>query len=201
MKFLILTVLFSGLVFVACKADTDSYRVMTVKNRIAGFSFEYRAYYNDLDGPSVQDTAARKFTYVTVLAPKNHMRTVNPMPGGKQDTVVIEYTPASIEVSAADYNKYHISAHEYLQASLSGAQKWPNFKLLEQYTTTVGGVQAEVIVYQVDGIFGPPLKFNAAAYWQNGDLVWSIEADAEIGMADTVRSDFDHVLQTFKILD
>jgi len=50
--------------------SVNDYKTLSVENRIAGFSCEYRAYYDHLDGPHIVDSAAHRFTYVDLLAPK-----------------------------------------------------------------------------------------------------------------------------------
>ena len=108
-KSLIVVLLMVALVSVACNGNgsqsSNRYKTLTVKNRIASFSCEYRAYYNDLDGPGIVDSAAHRFTSVHILAPKKYMTEPNPELGGKGDTVKMDYIPASIGIMAADATK------------------------------------------------------------------------------------------------
>ena len=196
--------LIGTLVLAACsRSESPSeYKTLTVRNYIANFSFEYRAYYNDLDGPGIEDSASNRFTYVDILAPKTYETMGNPEPGG-DGTVDMTYVPAYIEISAADAQKYPTRpAAVRINDSISNWGKWPHFQLLEHSNVTVSGVQAELIAYQVDGFFvGPDLEYCTKLSFDYNGLQWDIESEAGINMSAMIRADFDHVVETFKILE
>jgi len=78
---------------------------------------------------------------------------------------------------------------------------------LERYPVSVSGVEGELIAYVVDwflpvpGDDGPLLKYVRAVYFDHNGLVWWIEAECELEMVDQVKADFEHILETFQILD
>jgi len=115
----------------------------------------------------------------------------------------VEYVPASISLGAADASKYpDRSATARIEESLRDWGTWPNFKLLERSTATVAGIQAELIAYEVDGWFaGAAIEYRVKVSFDHSGLHWDIDASADIDMADVVRADFNHVIETFEILE
>ena len=192
------------LLFSSCTPplSDDDYITMTVQNRIASFSFEYRAYYRDVAGPRIVDSDAHLFTYVDILAAQKTMPMPNPEPGGEGEMVQMKYVPAFIGVSVSDASKYLTSSTERIENNISSWSRWPNFELLERKMILVDGVQAELIAYQVDGFFvGPALKYQVDVCFDHNALRWYIYLEADIELADMVRADLEHILETFKILD
>jgi hypothetical protein len=197
--------LIRSMALTSCKDSGTSgtgYKTMTVKNRIANFSFEYRSFYKDVDGPRVEDSSAHRFTVVYVLASKKTAPMPNPEPGG-DGTVGMEYVPASIEVGAADAAKYpDLPAKVRIDGLLESVSTWPHYKLLERTTVVVAGAEAELVAFQVDGFFGlPPMIYKALVSFDLDGIQWDIDVEAELEMAEIMRADLDHLLQTFKILE
>ena len=196
--------LIGTLALAACsRSESPSeYKTLTVKNHIANFSLEYRAYYNDLDGPHIVDSTTDRFTAVDILAPKTYETMGNPEPGGG-GIVDMTYVPAHINIRASDVTKNpERPAAVRINDSISGWGKWPHFQLLERSNVTVSGVQAELIAYQVDGFFvGPDLEYCTKLSFDYNGLQWDIESEAGINMSAMIRADFDHVVETFKILE
>ena len=195
----LLLVLLSALLLLGgCSVSDDSYKTMNVKTKIVSFSFEYRAYYRDVEGPEVFDGDS---VYVHLIAPKKEMSFPNPEPGGKPDTVQLEYVPAYIGVAAYNQEGSGPSAAERIERVLSSEARWPDFKLLERSTITVDGIQAELIAYQTNEMVGPPVVYMADVYFDYGEFTWAFDAKADLDLAETVRADLGYVLQTFKILE
>ena len=195
----LLLVLVSALLLLgACSVSDDNYKTMNVKTRIASFSFGYRAYYRDVEGPKVLGGDS---VYVNILAPQKKMSFPNPEPGGKSDTVSLEYVPAYIGVAAYNPEASGLSAAERIERALYTEAKWPAFRLLERSTVTVDGIQGELIAYQTNEMVGPPVVYMADVYFDYGGFTWAFDAKADLDLAETVRADLDYVLQTFKILE
>lgn len=195
--------LIGNLFLAACSSESPSeYKTLTVQNYIANFSLEYRAYYNDIDGPHIVDESSYRFTNVDILAPKAHQTVGNPEPGGG-GTIEMEYVPAHINIRASAVTKNPDRPAEVrINDSISNWGKWPNFQLLERSNVSVSGIPAELIAYEVDGFFvGPDLKYCTQVSFDYNGLQWDIEAEAGINMSEMVRTDFDHVVETFKILE
>jgi hypothetical protein len=117
--------------------------------------------------------------------------------------------PAYIEIYICDPSKYFSApqnAKDRLENDLLHESKWKNFELFERHPVTVSGVEGELIYYQVDWFLpvpkgeGPGLQYVRAVYFDYGGLTWWIQAKCEKEMIDQVKTDFEHILQTFKIL-
>ena len=179
-------------------------RTMNVVSKVATFSFEYPAFYQRIDGPSVEDSAQHRFVGVDVLAAEKKRPLANLLPGNTGETVEMSYTPASIKVLVSDTAKSPgQNAATRISSTLALKDAWPNFKVLSQSTRTVAGVEAQLISYQVDSVFGTwPLEYHTQVVFDRGVMIWDFEAIArDADIAETVRADLDHVLETLKIVD
>ena len=47
---------------------------------------------------------------------------------------------------------------------------------------------------------GAKLKYIKEVYFDYTGLIWNIEGEAEMEMVDQLKADFDHILESFKIL-
>lgn len=202
---LLLILLISSVALSACGGGSsgDGYKTLKVENYIAHFSCEYPDYYNDMEGPNIVDKTAHKYTYVNVFAPKKYKQTYYQGPGSTGGEVVFEYIPATIGIKAADANTYpEWPASDRIEESINDWGKWPNFKLLERTAVMVSGIQAELIAYEVDGfIMEPPILYKVEVSFDHNGLQWDISAKGGIDTADMLRADFDHVIETFRILE
>jgi hypothetical protein len=95
-------------------------------------------------------------------------------------------------------------------------------EILEKETITMAGMQGEMLVYSYKaslpsappgGIGCSPRKIPAVedpdkirrivrtAYFSNGKQLWSMEIGTSESKAEQFKADFEHILQTFKILN
>jgi hypothetical protein len=190
---------------------TDSingYRTITEKDRLCSFSFEFSDFYEVTKPSMVTKRTMYKFVDMYLLAPKKTTSML--LPGFETNsgasTNVITYTPASIEISKTiDWGAASIHVDELLR----DVSTWPRFILLERNPVIVDGFPGEQIVYVNDTLLpfpsgsgeGRPLQIIRAIYFNVGNDVWTIEAESEMSMADQVKADFEHIIQTLKILD
>jgi hypothetical protein len=80
--------------------------------------------------------------------------------------------------------------------------------LIERSLVNVAGFSGEQVIYTNDTLLpfpsgsgeDRPIKVYRAVYFKDGTSLWSIESESEAGMSDRVKADFEHILQTFKIL-
>jgi hypothetical protein len=178
----------------------DHYTTMEVKNRIAHFSFEYRTYYHTTDGPDIVDDEYFRFTYVTIAASKKTMP--HPDPEGSGQTVNMKYTPAFITIQIGyAMDRPYSSAHDRIENHIKNWGTWPNFKLFERKTIVISGKEAEMASYQVDGMLGPKLLYQADVAFDYNWEKWDIHLEADITLAESVQEDLDHIIRTFKILE
>ena len=186
------------------ETEANGYRTLTIENDLASYSVEYPTYY-DRAGPHGDLEKLYPSVFVKLLAPEKSM-----------DILVLEgmasakYVPAAIEISVLDTSKAEPEgsfAGDYLDSYLGFHQGEELFELLERRPLTVSGVEGELLVFVEDwGMIlavqdTPKLRYARWAYFDYGGLVWKIEASAEEELADRVMADFEHILETFKILE
>jgi hypothetical protein len=191
----------------ACYMSDDDYRTMVVNNDVAGFSFEYRAYYHDRDGPYVVEQSDFQFTYIYVLARTKERPMANPEPGSEGDTVAMSYVPASINIRVSNQllmqSKYSRTAVERIENSISSWSRWENFNLLERSKVVVAGIEAEFIAYEIDSIFSSwPLEYHIEIAFDHEGICWDIEATCrDTDLREMLRQDIEHLVSTFVILE
>ena len=195
------------LTLISCQVSDDDYKTMVVDNDVAGFSFEYRAYYHDICGPRFVEQSDHQFTYVDLLARAKKKTMANPEPGGEGNPVAMSYVPAFISVSASNQllmqSKYSWTATERIEKSISSWSRWEDFKLLERTTVVVAGIEAEMIVYEIDSIFSSwPLEYHIEIAFDHEGICWDIEATCrDTDLREMLVQDVEHVISTFEILE
>jgi hypothetical protein len=204
--FVIILVTLISSIFSACDQNgsdpsDDHFRTMEVKNKVAHFSFEYRTYYHDIDGPWVDDNEYRKITYVDILASKKTIPAPNPQPGEAGETVNMSYTPAVIGVNVGNaLNVPFRPFQERISSHLTSWSRWEHFKLLERKNVMISGIQGEMAAYEVDGLIGPKLLYQSDVAFDYNGQEWDINLKADVSLTDNVKEDLQHVIDTFKIL-
>jgi hypothetical protein len=200
-----LTVLLS-----CCTISRSSYKTVTVENEICSYSLEYSRYYKKA-GPRIDRDPEPGWTSFKLLAPdKEEPMEYVQVPSGKMKTGTVSYTPAviSIFVVVADKPPEVDTSMKRLESTLKHATKFENFELLERSPVEVAGIEGEMIVYLVDNILPiifkenlGRLEYHRVVYFDYNGLIWEMEAQCNQEMANQVNADFDHIVQTFKILD
>jgi hypothetical protein len=188
----------------------QGYKTVLVESPLASYSLEYPAYYRQ-DGPRTDKNDVIPGTSLTLEAPKRKKQALVPDPPGDGiKTVTGTRSWGVIHLNVFDpssYFDYPIKSNDYLETALKGEARWKNFKLLERSPVRVSNVTGEIIVYQVDKLLPIPvenglqLEYNRAIYFDYNNLIWILEAKADQDMADNITADFNHVIQTFKILN
>lgn len=202
---IVLVILISSL-FPACNRNgsdpsDDHFKTMEVKNKVAHYSFEYRTYYH-INGPWVDDNQYRKITSMSISAPKKTMPAPNPELGKASETVSMSYTPAFIEMIVGNtFNRPYITAKETIDNSIRAWGRWEHFKLLERKTVLISGIQGEMASYEVDGFVGPKLLYQSDLAFDHSGMEWYLRLKADVSLADIVKEDLQHIIDTFKILD
>jgi hypothetical protein len=181
----------------------DHFTTVEVKNKIAHFSFEYRTYYHEIEGPYIIDDNNFQFTALTIAASKKTMPGPNPEPGKSGETVDMSYTPAFIKFNVGNaLNRPYVFAPDRVENSIRSFGRWPNFLRLERKTVTISGTKAEMGSFQVDGfIAGPKMLYQAEVAFDYNDKKWDISLQADIALTEAVKADLEHILNTFKIIN
>ena len=87
---------------------------------------------------------------------------------------------------------------------------YSDFQLLERSQVTVSGINGEQIVYSYTEIRGVgqrktdedpyPMQGRRIYFYSNG-VIWELTLDLLLSEAETANADFEHLLETFQILD
>jgi hypothetical protein len=182
-----------------CNSSMEGYRTFTF-NKVAHFSFEYPAHYKKC---SAHATAERKTIYIGFR---------DKMPSkGSTDGFIYIY----VEGAGDTYP----DATAALEDTLSGfvepdyhdedAEEEPQ-RLLERSTITVAGIPAELVVYsygydlvweESSGSAVILLRIAREVYFDYDGLIWNIVIESDEDRADVAEADFEHLLETFQILD
>jgi len=81
--------------------------------------------------------------------------------------------------------------------------------ILERSTISMAGISAELLVYFHEPELMPEapsssldvIKVTRVVYFDYNDLLWEIEIESDEDRADVAEADFEHLLETFQILD
>ncbi len=184
-----------NMIFSSC-ADTNvnSYKTFVLNEGTVHFSLEYRTYYR-VDRVKPGDD--------TGLVSKDTMDFELISPKIKQTN---DYT--RIEVIVEKPNTLLPDAKSAIERAERNASSWADYKLLDKYELTIDGVQAYRIDYQniniipaIAGVPGKPISVYREVHFDAKGFVWMIQMRSDSSTAEADKADFEHILQTFKILD
>ncbi|OGO23026.1 MAG: hypothetical protein A2144_11675 [Chloroflexi bacterium RBG_16_50_9] len=173
------------IVLLSTVTSCSGYRHYTFRNIISDSSFEYPASYTIT---SVNEGELQAGAWV-LLTPKLR-------PEGSELILV------AVKKTSNDFPDYFTS----LDHALQGVQKEQytrDFKLQDRSRVTIDKAQGEQIVYhfllenEIDGLKAIAYE----VYFQKNDAIWTIWAHALAENAEQTKTDFEHLLKTFKFLD
>lgn len=164
------------------------------------FSFEYPSHYKVNE---VQTSKQEKGAVIVILWDKL------PTDGLRYD--VIHFGVAKKKVG-------YTNPEESIAEIIAGL---PSEYITEKSTVTMGGIQGELLRYSYRdpgtdqpryfwscspslkrlNTDLPLIRIRIVAYFDDGDRMWRIEVDTTEKKADQAKADFEHIIQTFKILD
>ena len=205
--FLVLICIFIAYQVYSC--SRDGYKQITIKNELGSYSLEYPSHYKK----NIRDNLEFKVPYTdfTLEGPvkKETVEVFDPETG-EIKTVTGKRGTSSISINICNLKVYYgesYSAVDFYDDLLQGLTKWENFRILERSPITVAGIEGELVVYLVDKLMpipvedGKNLTYVRAAYFDYNDLVWEIEAKCNQDIQDEVTGYFNHVIETFEILE
>lgn len=193
-----------------CNLSKEGYRTLTVEDKLVSYRLEYPRRY-DREGPELNMDTLMPSSFLDFYAPER--KQLMKIPGTSSEglrTVTVSYVPASISFMAyrpKDVLDVSQSAREVLNEHLKDAGRRANYSLLEQSPITMSGIEGGLIAYILDWTIpfavkdGPQLKYKRIVALDYGGYIWVIEAMADTDMVEQVKADFDHIVQTFEILD
>lgn len=186
---LLLILISSSVIMINCSCnDKTGYKEFTVSEGLAPFSFEYPAFY---------------------LKPRID-RSLEPHSTEVKTSGVIQPRVNGVEalfITIFQVSDTYPNALAMLDYDLSCAEEHQDFQLLEHSPITVAGIQGERIIYSYS-IYPSPADFETEtwtackAYFDSEGLIWRVVILAdEYAAAERARDDFEHILETFQILD
>jgi hypothetical protein len=199
----------SGIFFAGYSCSNNPYKTITISNELGSYSLEYPSHYEK----HIWDNLEFKVPYTRLLLEgpigKEEAEVFDPNTG-EIITIVGERGTSSIEIFISNY-KVHFGesylATDKIDSVLEGEASWANFQLLERSSRTVSGVEGEMIAYLVDRLMpipvedGKNLDYVRAVYFDYNNLTWHIEAKCRQELREQVTADFEHIIQTFQILE
>jgi len=170
----------------------EGYKQLSVDEGIAHFSFEYPCNWK-IGIVDARHDYEHTYTNVKVFGPDF-----------KRERDTVSSTVWIFFICPTDADTPDASAA--LEYSLSYWQDFRDFEILERSTVEIAGLQVEQVVFfcQVAGRFydSPPIpSIDRELYFEYSGLIWkiSISSRPEVVEADNVH--FEHLLETFRILD
>jgi hypothetical protein len=193
--FCALLILLLSLVLPGCQnRDVNSYKTFTLNEGAVHFSLEYRTYYkiDSLKPAEATGDLMQQSMFFTLISPK--IKGVN------------DYTYIHVVVDKPD--EITPDAKSATERAERNASSWADYKLLDKYETTVDGVLAYRLDYQnrnivpaIAGVSGPSIEVIREVAFDAKGYVWMIQIRSVSSTAEADKADFEHILQTFKILD
>jgi hypothetical protein len=171
----------------SCDSSSTGYKTFSLEKGIGHFSFEYPARYK------VEITEVRtdlQYTHVTFSSPFSKEL--------RDSTFITVFVAPPDDASP--------NSEALLEKSLASAEVLDDFRFVERFSLTVAGVQGQEVVYSYGRLVSNyenvriP-EFMREVYFDRGGLIWSVSMRSNQSMAEADEADFEHVLQTFKILE
>jgi hypothetical protein len=182
-----------------CDSSMEGYRTLNF-NKVAHFSFEYPAHYEKY---SAHATVENRTIYVG-------FRDKVPSKGSTEGFIYIYVEGAGdtypdAEAALEDTLSIFVEPDYYDEDD----EEEPK-RLLERSTITVAGIPAELIVYSYgyDYVRDSPsdpwvilIRIAREVYFDYNGLIWKLAIESDEDRADVAEADFEHLLETFQILD
>ena len=191
--FIINIILLACLICASC-TDVNSYKTYTLTEGTVHFSLEYRAYYKIKEVHPGDDTgyATKDLMYFTLISPKI-----------KESG---DYT--YIDVIASEPDNLTPDAKSAIERAERLAATWKDYELINKEEITIDGVKAYRIDYQnqnivpaIAGVGGPRISVYREVRFDANGFLWMIQMMSDSTTAEADKPDFEHIIQTFNILE
>lgn len=190
---LVSVLLLLGTIFSGCR-DVNSYKTFVLNEGTVHFSFEYRTYYkiDEVKPGGNTGVSTKDLMYVTLISPR--------IAGTK------DYTRIDIIVDKPDW--LVPDAKSGIERAERNYSSWKYYKLLDKFDISIDGLHAyrldnEMIniVPAIAGTGKPAIEVDRTVEFDAKGFVWFIQMTSDSSTAEADKADFEHILQTFKILD
>jgi hypothetical protein len=174
--------------------NTNSFKTFTTKEGIIRFSVEYPTNYeiDSLQPAESTGNNLERSTYLFLKGPKD----IN----GNSKT--------NLSVGASPPDSYASNAKSLSERVEINAASWKNYKLLFKGEITIDGFHAYRLDFQnidiIPAIAGdgePGLEVDRYAQFDANGYIWTIYVKSHSATSETDKEIFEHVLETFKILE
>lgn len=194
LRLTMLVTVFMVIFIIGCGLNrNDPYVKASFHEGRAQFYFEYPNTYNQ---PFLDRASEPQSVLVTVAHPNGVSKAID------TEISVSADVPNTLFPDSKSITQYRMSEFE------SGAF-FPNFKLIQRSNINVGGIIAEHITYSysfITGTYGDSTPSTETwvgddVYLDSNGLIWQLRMHSDSTREDKAKDDFDHILDTFKILD
>lgn len=213
LKSLVCLTVVASLLLIGCIFSNNGFGTVEVNKEHYHFSFEYSTYYKKNGPKTIDPDWDIPGVSIGLLAPKAYVDLFVPADKDSTKAITASYTPANISVFIYDPTlngqEPSYNGTDRMNIQLGNAAERNYFKLIERSKITVSGIEGDYAEYLEENInlFAeksdkPRLERHWQIYLYHDDLIWSISALSQLEeLDDKIRADFDHVVNTFKILD
>jgi hypothetical protein len=168
-------------------ASNPDFKTFTMKDGLGNFTFEYTSLYQVKESYTQKDISA-----VTLIGP--YIQEVK-----NYTTIKVLISPPSELIPGAESR---------IKRAERNASSFPDYMLIGKTELVIDNIQAYRIDYMernlqpIDrGLSKPPIEVFREVYFDTKGLRWMLQMRSDSSTADADKPDFEHVLQSFKILN
>lgn len=195
--FIILTLLFLVSLLSGCQAiDKNPYKTYVQDKGVIRFSLEYPSNYviDSIKPAQENGTISDREVYLSFKGPVD--RNEN------------DYAHILLSAGPPD-ERFFANAKDSIIRAKRNASSWADYKLLNESEISIDGVKAYRIDYQIRSVVyaiagiskEPALAVYRDVRFDAKGFVWMIQVSSGSSTAEADKLDFEHVLQTFKIIE
>ena len=172
-----------------CDSSMEGYKKVTVSKSIASCSFEYPVSYEDPFGSLLEGDPENSVLLLRPYADKWYADIAL--------SVIVENN-GSLFTNAKDAldNLLYNYEHPYYDNK---------FILLERSSVEVSGVTGEIVIFSItmapDYYLGPHSAVGRDVFFDHNGMIWNIHLYSHETIAEQAEADFEHILESFQILD
>ena len=173
--------------FIGCDSSMEGYRVFTF-NEVAHFSFEYPAHYKIT---SAHGTVEDRTIYIGLRD--------KILPEGRTNGFIYLY----VEGAGDTYRDAGAALENEIWQFVRAGH------LIEHSAITVDKMPAELLVYSREPDLIPEapasslevMKVTRSVYFDYDGFIWNLVIESDEDRVEEAEADFEHLLETFQILD
>jgi hypothetical protein len=194
-----------------CRMLLPEYRAITVKSQFCHYQVEYPQRRYVKHGPETHEEYAIPTTDLTFSAPEvRKVAKVMDLKTGKISKQSGWWVPSYIGIAVFDPTEYFgepKTAKWYIEGTISNLSSWKNFKVLENTQAMVSGINVLYLSYFIDPLMpipkedGENLSYRCEIYFEHNGFIWCIDGGCDQDIMMQFQADFDHVVNSFKILE